>query len=351
MTYRQPLSLVFVLGAALGCATQDTGNFEPLPQGGVGGVGATTPVDTAVAGTTGGTGVTPPVTNDPVGTELPVDMGGLAGAGGVGSPVDLGTAGTTVIPDPVDTVRPPCMSDPRQVMVAGDSYVNWVSHTFPQDLASQFGNGATGVWDVPYTLGGRLYAVGGWSMGSGGIGHIPDQLGYAVTDDPDIIAAVMTGGGNDFLVSSPEWPGGGECRNNPNSPPEQVCQDIINTAIDAARQLMKDSADAGIQDVVYFFYPNIPAPTLLGGSYPNVLLDWAYPKAQALCDEAEAETAGRLRCHFVDMRPVFEGHPEYFVAGDVHENAMGSAAMAKVIVQVMKDNCIAQPASSGCCAP
>ena len=82
-----------------------------------------------------------------------------------------------------------------------------------------------------------------------------------------------------------------------------------------------------------------------------MLLDWPYPKAEQLCVDAETETGGRLRCHFIDMRPVFEGHPEYFVAGDVHENAAGSAAMADVIVQVMKDNCIAQPESSGCCAP
>jgi hypothetical protein len=41
--------------------------------------------------------------------------------------------------------------------------------------------------------------------------------------------------------------------------------------------------------------------------------------------------------------------PAANVPGDIHENASGSAAMAKKIWGVMEDKCIAQPTSSGCC--
>ncbi|MGD8861924.1 MAG: hypothetical protein PVI30_18075 [Myxococcales bacterium] len=306
-----------------------TGDTSTTP-----GAMTTAPGDTAPAGPgspTGGAtgmgggaaGAAAPVTDGTDTTGATDGTDGTDTTGTTDGTVDGGDGEATT---PEDTAaRPPCITDPSQVIVMGDSYVNWVSHTFPQDLASSFGNGAQGVWDVPYNAGGRLYAIGGWAMGSGGIGLIPDQLDFAIADDPDIRAVVMTGGGNDFLVSSPEWPGGGECRNDPNTPPQQVCQDIVHTAFDAARQLMQDSADAGVEDVVYFFYPNIPAPTLLGGTYPNVLLDWSYPQVKELCDDTEMDTGGRMRCHFLDLRPLFEGHPEYFVVGDVHENAMGSA--------------------------
>lgn len=247
--------------------------------------------------------------------------------------------------------HPPCMQSPRQVILMGDSYMNWVSHTFPQDMAKNFGNGTQGVWDVPYVSGGRLYAIGAWAMGSGGIGLIPDQLTFALADDPNIIATIMTGGGNDLLVPSPEWPGGGDCKNSDAMPPLPVCQQIAEKGLEAAGQLMQRSADAGIRDVVFFFYPSVPAPTLIGGTHPNELLAWVYPMAKSLCDGAAERTEGRLHCHFLDTRPIFEGHPEFFAPTDIHPNSAGSDALTKAIAALMRDRCIAQPAASGCCEP
>jgi len=48
---------------------------------------------------------------------------------------------------------------------------------------------------------------------------------------------------------------------------------------------------------------------------------------------------------------VFEGHADWFAPGDIHENSLGSKAIAKAVVDVMRAQCIAQPASSGCCTP
>jgi hypothetical protein len=51
------------------------------------------------------------------------------------------------------------------------------------------------------------------------------------------------------------------------------------------------------------------------------------------------------------MVPVFEGHADYFAPSDIHPNPAGSKAMAAAIWEKMKQDCIAQPESSGCCTP
>jgi hypothetical protein len=251
--------------------------------------------------------------------------GGMSGAGG--GPV-------------VPSVRPPCITKSSQVVLFGDSYMNWVSHTFKADLDAQAGQ----------TF--RSYAQGGWSMGSGGIGFIPTQLPTAIAADPDMKVAIMTGGGNDVLVpDTAQFPQGGSCKNDLNSPSIPDCQAIVDLAISAALGLMDDAVAAGIEDVVYFFYPHVPEGTLIGGLHPNAILDYALPKVKAACDGAEARTGGALRCHFIDLVPVFDGHPDWFAPTDIHPNTTGSAAMANVVWQKMVDDCIGQTADSGCCEP
>jgi lysophospholipase L1-like esterase len=66
---------------------------------------------------------------------------------------------------------------------------------------------------------------------------------------------------------------------------------------------------------------------------------------------AEKRTEGKLHCHFVDLVPVFDGHPDWFADDGIHENSLGSAAMAQEVTKVLKDKCVAQPESSGCCTP
>jgi hypothetical protein len=281
---------------------------------GSGAAGSAEPDDQGAAGSAGAAGA--------------AGDGPEAGAGG-----DAGAGGTEERP------RPPCTTKPSQVAILGDSYINWVSHTFPQDMADAAGE----TW--------RMYAIGGWAMGSGGIGLIPTQVDTAIMEDPDIKAIVMTGGGNDILVPDAMWMGGADCRQRADSPTLKVCQDIVQTALDAAEGLMQKGADAGVKDVIYFFYPHVPEGTLIGGAHPNELLDYALPKTKQLCDDTEAMTQGRMRCHFIDTIPLFEGHPEYFAPTDIHENSMGSKVIADAIWARMQEECIAQDESSGCCEP
>jgi len=298
--------------------------------GGFGGAGGS--LGGAGSGSGGGSGT------GGVGTGGGVGSGGVGGgSGGVGGGVGSGgTGGTGGSAGSADN-RPPCMKNPNQVISMGDSYMNWASHTFPTDL-----NTAAGVTFRP------TYAVGGFSMGSGGIGLIPTEFDTALSQGADIIAVVLDGGGNDVLIPALGRP---DCKNMQNAASVAGCQQIVTDALTAATNLMNRAATAGVHDVVYFFYPHVPNGTALGGTYPNVMLDYALPRVKASCDEAAMRTSGKLSCWFVDTIPIFQGHNDWFAAGDIHENSMGSQAIAKAVVATMKAHCVAQPASSGCCKP
>jgi len=292
--------------------------------GGGAGVGGAAGSSAGAAGRGGNDGT------DAAQPDATIDVGGGLDSNG-GSP-DAVVDGTVS--------RPPCMSSPNQVVVLGDSYVNWISHTFPADLAREAG--------VTY----RMYAVGGTAMGSGGIGLIPPQFDQAVAADPNIIAAIMDGGGNDILVAdTAQFPQGADCKQNAMSPMIPDCQKIVDKAVTAAIALMDNAAAKGVKDVVYFFYPHVPEGTLIGGAHPNAILDYALPQVRATCDGARARTGGKLTCHFLDLIPVFDMHPDWFALADIHPNPTGSAGMAKAVWSIMKSACIAQPASSGCCMP
>jgi hypothetical protein len=73
--------------------------------------------------------------------------------------------------------------------------------------------------------------------------------------------------------------------------------------------------------------------------------------ARDICVKAEATTSGKLRCHFLELEPIFAGKTDWFADDGIHENSTGSAAMAKETVKLMKAQCVAQPAESGCCTP
>jgi hypothetical protein len=297
---------------------------------GTGGVLATSSGGTASSSGGSGTGGA-----DATGGASGASGGGAAGsaAGGVGGAGGAAPAGP----------KPQCLEDPNQIVMIGDSYVNWVTHTFPADI------NAASMLDI------ADFAVGGTSMGSGGIGLIPPQFDTALQMHPTIAAVIMDGGGNDVLVpDTTMFPNGAECKAmGAQSPSIPDCQAIVQKAIDAGHKLFLHMADSGVKDAVFFFYPKVPTGTWLAQD-PNGMLDYALPKIQAECDNAyqtsvQANPAKPIRCHFVNLVPVFDGHPEYFAMGDLHPNPMGSKAMATAVWAKMKQDCVAQPASSGCC--
>jgi len=340
-------ALTLLLGTLSACGGNDSRGAN-LAQAGAGGA------DTSGSGGAGTSGSSGAGASGSGGASTS-GSGGLTGASTGGSTGESGTGGASTSgsggasssdaggPPPQ---KPPCLSDASQIVLIGDSYINWISHTFPTDI-----NAASGL-----TI--EDFAIGGYSMGSGGIGLIPPQFDTALKTHPDIRVVIMDGGGNDILVpDTVQFPQGGQCKMmGAQSPSIPDCQKIVQKALDAGRQLFLHMADSGVKDALFFFYPHVPLNTLVGGTDPNGMLDYALPLIQAECDSAYAQSYAidpnkAIRCHFVSLVPVFEGHPEYFAPTDIHPNSTGSKAMATAIWAKMKQDCIAQPASSGCCEP
>lgn len=313
-------------------------------QGGAPGTAGTIAPPSPTAGMGGADASTgqPPQATGGTGAALePMASAGSGGTGGsAGGGVEAGAGGSMAMPDHVS----PCIDDPNDVVLIGDSYIDWITHTFVADIRAESGQ----QWPS--------YAIGGTSMATGGIGHIPDQLDTALADNPEIKAIVMTGGGNDILVADTiMFPDAGMCTSVPSAPMIPDCMAIVRAALDEATKLMDKTADQGIADVVYFFYPHIPGGGLISGPTPNPMLDYAMPLARDVCESALERTQGRMKCHFIDMIPVFEGKTGLFAdqiseMGDgVHPNAMGSKVIAQEVWRVMTQACVGQPSGSGCC--
>jgi lysophospholipase L1-like esterase len=271
------------------------------------------------------------------------DAGSVSGDSGSGD-AGNGDAGSDGGGFPV--LKPKCVKKDSQVIIIGDSFINWISHKFPEQIKTTTGQD----W--------RMKAVGAWAMGSGGIGLIPTQFDDAIKEDPDAHTVVMDGGGNDVLVADLGLDAFGACKETGSST-NMNCQKIVQIAIDAAQKLMDRSVTAGIRDVVYFFYPHIPEGRLIGGGHPNEILDYALPKVRDFCNSVEGKTKGKLRCHFIDMIPVYKGHIPGFEGvvaksdvdwfnDDIHPNDKGSQAFVDEIWKVMQAKCLGQKAKDCC---
>lgn len=277
--------------------------------------------------------------------------GGAGGAAGTsasssgGMPaVAMGGSGGTV---PVTTpdAKPPCLKKPSEVVLLGDGYIKYPYHTFPEDLAAEVGS--------TY----RDLVRGGDGLlapASGLLQTMAQSYAIGVAADKDIIAVIMTGGGDDifFSMMSTTPSQDNDCKNSPDSPTIKACQDVVAAAVAGARSLLDTMASDGVKDVVLLGYPHIPSGGLAGMN-PDPLYRYLATMMKPLCDDTEKNTGGKLRCHYLDLVPIFDGHPDWYDTSLEHyyPNAMGGEAMAKAVAKELKDDCIAQDPSSGCCAP
>jgi lysophospholipase L1-like esterase len=262
--------------------------------------------------------------------------GGGENASG-GSPASGGSTGS-------GTAKPPCISNPSEVVFIGDSYVTgFLSPALQPSLASLY----------PAATSYRNYAVAGTSMATGGAtGLIPPQLPEAVAAGKDIKLSIMDGGGNDILIcDATKFPNCATLCSSAGSSKNSECTSIVKQALDAATTLMTNAANDGIKDVIYFFYPHIPDKA---GGYSEIL-DYAEPIAKKLCDDAFTTTGGKLTCHFVSTEAAFKAaggdeNPANFSAVDgIHPSQAGQDIIAKQIYATMQSDCLGQ--TSGCCAP
>jgi lysophospholipase L1-like esterase len=236
---------------------------------------------------------------------------------------------------------PPCVTKGTQGAFIGDSYITGALSPALQSTLDPMlmMNGAVGGYIND--------AVAGTSMGSGGIALIPPQFDTALATSKDIRLVIVDGGGNDILL-----PAMGNCKNEMGSSKDPVCQMIVETGRAAAKTLMLHMADSGVKDAIYFFYPHIPPGSVLGGTNPNEMLDYAAPLVKMDCDATLATTGGRMACHFIDLRGPYGDAPYSNIGGDgVHPTQSGQTISATQIWNVMKASCLGQPGSSGCCKP
>jgi lysophospholipase L1-like esterase len=148
---------------------------------------------------------------------------------------------------------------------------------------------------------------------------IPSQFMSAIKEGP-VKVVLMEGGINDLL-----W--GGRCKNGDDDAP---CMELVATV----KKLFMTMQQSGVQDVVYFFYPD---PGTFMGQDVKAATNTLRPKMQKVCEEAT-----EVRCVFADPRPAWQGHYDKFTSDGIHPTDAGSEATAKVVWDAMVANCVAQ---------
>jgi lysophospholipase L1-like esterase len=263
---------------------------------------------------------------------------GTGGAGGAGTGGAGGASG-----------KNPCITKPSQIVLIGDSYITGFAGTPALQPALAMLEPTAAMW--------RNYAIAGISMAQGGIplgapvgvSFVPDEFTEAVAADKDIKFVIMDGGGNDALLP----PGGSpavNCKNEANSGTDPNCQMLVATTLAAADKLVMNMADAGVKNILYFFYPHLPGTGVLSGTNPNAIDDYSVPIVKNECAAALTKTGGKLSCTFIDTIPAFGMDYATNISSDgVHPTAAGQVILATQIINTMKANCLGQ--TSGCCAP
>jgi len=107
----------------------------------------------------------------------------------------------------------------------------------------------------------------------------------------------------------------------------------VSAAVSSAASAFDDllaqvASDGTVQDVIYFLVPELPG-------IPGVAM--LRPLLQQAC------AASIVRCHFLDLQPIWANHPEYTAPGTIPvPTDAGGIAIADAIWSLMQQRCIAQ---------
>jgi hypothetical protein len=104
----------------------------------------------------------------------------------------------------------------------------------------------------------------------------------------------------------------------------------VTSAASAFSQFLgRVAADGTVQHLIYFLPPELPA-------IPGVAA--LRPLVQQACAQSTAP------CHFLDLRDVWAGHPEYTdpATGGILPNDAGAIALADALWAIMQAECVAQ---------
>ncbi len=147
---------------------------------------------------------------------------------------------------------------------------------------------------------------------------LQNQYAASVAEGPARVV-ILDGGATDMLQDTcPSGP-------TPDCP-------AVEAAVLGAERLLAEMATDGVEHVVYFFYADATANEALREG-----IDVLRPLIENACGRSP------VPCHWLDLRPVFEGHyAEYVVGVDgiVFSDA-GARATAEAIWGLVEERCIA----------
>jgi len=201
------------------------------------------------------------------------------------------------------------------VVVLGDSLIEL------SDFATDLEAAGTTAGVFATTGGLRSYASALYSILADGPFSISRQYETARGEGTARVV-VMDGGATDMLNLP--------CGSVPNA----GCM-AMQSAAAGAELLLGALASDGVEHVVYFFYGDPPPASDLVAIAPS--LDVLRPLVENACGKSG------LACHFLDLRPVFGPHPEYFAQDGVNFSADGASAAADAVVSLMLERCVAAP--------
>jgi hypothetical protein len=216
--------------------------------------------------------------------------------------------GTAMQPGPMSCV--PSNTASQDVLILGDVLIELSIYTDElEKSAVEAGSLADG---EHY----RNQAAGGTSLLATGPFSIDGQYTTARQGGaPRVI--IMDGGATDVLNEN--------CADTltPDCP-------AASAAVKGAEQLFSRFAQDGVEQIVYFFYGDpVDNPGLKDG------IDLMRPLLQNACGKSP------VPCHWLDLRPIFFGHPEFVgVDGLVFTDA-GAKAAAAATFALMQARCVA----------
>ena len=102
----------------------------------------------------------------------------------------------------------------------------------------------------------------------------------------------------------------------------------VAKAVGGFKQLLATAeSDGTVQNIIYFLQPELPAIVGVAALRPQL--------RQACSDSA-------VPCYFIDLQPLWVGHPEYTAGDGIQASTAGATVIADQIWATLRQHCIAQ---------
>jgi hypothetical protein len=219
--------------------------------------------------------------------------GGVAGASGATAAAGSSAAAGTGAPEMPEMHEDLGKGDGSDVITFGDS---WMSYALN---GGGIETGLLAASGQPY----RTYGLAGTMLLNEAI---PNQYKSAKRENPNIKTVVMTGGGNDLLLTGMTT---GGCTAG--------CMSTIDDVTQRLKEIWEEMAADGVEDVIYIEYSRG------GGNAPGV--NYANQVIPPVC------AAAPVRCHFIDSDLIINME----LLDGVHPTSSGCTKLGKAAFDLM----------------